>query len=156
MIRKTVRSLVVLVLMSSATLVHAFVDPPTLSPTNPLAGQTIYVHVRAGICDAYYYGVPGYPQITRTGNAIRIVLESAHSYLPILCNFPIGTATYPVGTFSGGSYTLQVDRHYVVFLGPEVVETVGTLAFTVTEPAPLPALTLPSLLLLASLLAIAA
>ncbi len=153
---RILRSLVVLVLMSSATLAHAFVDPPTVSPMNALVGQTIYVSVRAGMCDAIVYD-PAYPKITQTESAIRVLIETAHADAPIFCIYnPPGTAAFSIGSYPAGSYTIQVDRHYLPFIGPEVIEAIGTLSFTVAEPTSLPALTLPSLLMLALLLAIAA
>jgi subtilisin family serine protease len=116
---------------------YAFFDPPYITPEHPAAGELISVNVYGGICDGIV-GIPGYPQITRNGNAIRILFWSASEDDPIWCNFGVGTATYPVGAYSGGSYELQVDRTYQVRFGTLVTETLGIIPFTVTGGATQP------------------
>jgi len=135
--RKFMRSLIVLTFVSLSQLASAFVDPPTLSPANPMEGQTISVNIRAGQCDALGE-VPGYPQITQTGNAIRILLHSIRVYDSEFCNVPILIRSFPVGVYPAGAYTVQVDRTYEVPLPPRtIVETLGILPFTVAgAPAP--------------------
>jgi hypothetical protein len=110
----------------------AFFDPPYITPENPVASETISVNIRGGICDAIV-GIPGYPQITQEGNAIRILFWSASYTDPILCNIPVGTATYAVGAYPVGSYTLQVDREYFGDLGGILTERLGTIPFTVSS-----------------------
>ena len=140
--RKFMRSLIVLTLVLLSQLANAFVDPPTLSPTNPTEGQTISVNIRIGVCDAFIEQT-GYPQITQSGNAIRILIPSIHAFDSSFCNFGTGIAIDPIGSYPPGSYTVQVDRTYTA-VGPirTVVETLGILPFTVAgapAPAVLPA-----------------
>lgn len=122
---------------------NAFIDPPYLTPTQPLTGQTVSVSIHGGVCDGVGT-IPGYPQETREGNAIRILLWGASYTDPLLCNIPIGTATYAVGAYPAGSYTLQVDRDYQGDLGGILTETLGIIPFTVAGAAAQPA-ALPSL-----------
>jgi len=135
--RKFMRSLIVLMLVLLSQLAQAFVDPPTLSPINPTESQTVSVNIRIGVCDAFVEQT-GYPQITQSGNAIRILIPSIHAFDSSFCNFGTGTAIDPIGAYPPGSYTIQVDRTYTA-VGPTrtVVETLGILPFTVTAaPAP--------------------
>ena len=116
----------------------AFVDPPALSPANPNAGQMISVSIRSGGCDGFTDYPP--PVVTRSGNNIRIVIQSV--WAPSgsdFCFLPVGTSLFPVGSFNAGVYSLQVDRTYLGFSGP-VTETLGTLAFAVVPVASIPAL----------------
>jgi len=135
--RNFMRSAIMLVFAMLSQLANAFVDPPTLSPTNPTEGQTVSVSIRVGQCDALGE-VPGYPQITQTGNAIRILLHSIRVYDSEFCNVPILIRSFPVGVYPAGAYTVQVDRTYEVPLPPQtIVETLGILPFTVSgAPAP--------------------
>lgn len=134
-----------------AQTASAFIDPPYLTPAQPLGGQTVSVNIRGGVCDGIGT-IPGYPQITQEGNAIRIVLWSVSYTDPILCNIPIGTATYAVGAFAPGAYTLQMDRDYQGDLGEILTETLGVLPFTVvggaSPPVSAPTLGGPGLLVL--------
>jgi hypothetical protein len=136
---------------------HAFVDPPWITPENPQAGETVYVNLHYGVCDAIIvYPIP--PQITQSGSAVRILFWSSHNTDPILCNVPIGTGATAIGSFPPGSYTLQVDRWYQDELGEgTITETLGVLPFTVeggAAPTPLPALGLPLLVVLGALVAL--
>jgi subtilisin family serine protease len=125
-----------LTLAFCASIAVAFVDAPILVPDHPVAGQTVSVSIRSGVCDTFA-DRDGYPQITQTGNAIRIVVPIHHIYESSLCQAAIGTKVYPVGVFPAGSYTLQVDQIYPAITGGgDVVETLGTLAFDVTAAAP--------------------
>jgi hypothetical protein len=121
----------------SSQMAQAFVDPPTLSSTNPTESQTVSVNIRFGQCDALGE-VPGYPQITQTGNSIRILLHSIHVSYPEFCNVPILIRNFPVGAYPAGAYTVQVDRIYDVILPTRtIMETLGILPFTVAgSPAP--------------------
>lgn len=101
------------------------------------------MNVYGGECDILDTGlVP--PPITQEGNAIRILFFGAHFENPELCTFGVGTATFPVGAYSAGSYTLQVDRSYPGAGGDLVLETLGVLPFAVAGAAgpvmPVPAL----------------
>ncbi len=119
----------------------AFVDQPNLVPANPVAGQTVSVSIRAGLCDAIV-SEPGYPLVTQRGNTIRVLVASIHK--TGYCSFPTLTVTSPVGTYPAGSYTLQVDRIYTDASGQSVIETLGVLPMEVrasgTAAIPVPAL----------------
>lgn len=132
--RRFIAALLVLVSQTA----QAFVDPPTLAPPNPTAGQTVSVSITSGICDAFTNNPP--PTITTVGNNIRIVIESV-SEPDGFCVFPPSTTSvFPVGAFDAGTYSLQVDRTYNSTSGP-VTETLGTLAFVIKPIASTPTLT---------------
>ena len=141
--------IVALMLTLFTQSVSAFFDPPYITPGSPAVGDVVSVNIRGGECDSIT-GVPGYPIITRDGNAIRILFLGVHYDDPLLCTIPVGTASYPVGSFEAGSYTLQVDLHEP----GEPASTLGTVPFTVmgvAEP-PISAPTLTSLGVLVLLL----
>lgn len=115
----------------------AFVDAPVLVPAHPVAGQTVSVSIRIGVCDALVEA-PGYPKITRVGNSIRVLLASVHAASADWCIFyPIATAVVPVGEFPHGNYTLHVDRTYENFFGEVIVESLGVIPFAVVGSQPL-------------------
>ena len=116
---------------------QAFFDPPYITPAAPVAGDTVSVNIREGQCDGIL-SATGYPQITREGNAIRILFWGVRYFNPELCTLPIGTETDPIGLFPPGSYTLQVDLTYFGPTGILVTDTIGTASFAVgggTAPA---------------------
>jgi hypothetical protein len=117
---------------SLAQAAHAFLGPPYITPEHPVAGETISVNIYEGECDGIVGGIPGYPQVTQEGSAIRALFYSVHYQDPELCFLPVGTATFPISNYLAGSYTLQVDRWYFDGGGNPVVETLGILPFTVT------------------------
>ena len=132
-----------LLFSSLAQTAHAFLDSPNITPEHPVAGETISVNIYGGVCDAILTGtVP--PEITQDGHAIRVLFYSVHYEDAELCFLPEGTYTNPVGDYSAGSYTLQVDRWYFDGGGNPVVETLGIVPFTVAGAAapfiPVPAL----------------
>lgn len=148
--------IVALMLTLFTQSVSAFFDPPYITPGNPAIGDVVSVNIRGGECDSIT-GVPGYPIITRDGNAIRILFLGVHYDDPLLCTIPAGTATYPIGSFKTGNYTLQVDIHEPG--GPAT--TLGTVPFAVTglvePPISTPTLTgLGVLVLLFGLIGLAA
>ncbi|MEO8672668.1 MAG: hypothetical protein ABI411_15215 [Tahibacter sp.] len=106
-------------------------DAPILVPTNPVQGQTVSVSIRSGICDGFYDDEPGYPQNTRTGNAIRILLASVHEEDQLFCNIPDFTSIFSVGTFPAGVYTVQVDRVYTTSEPFDFTETLATLPLVI-------------------------
>jgi hypothetical protein len=122
---------------------HAFFDTPWITPAAPRAGEIVSVNIRGGICDGIFEH-PGYPQITRQGNAIRLLEYGHHWDSPDLCIYDIGTLVQPIDTFPPGDYTLTVDFIYPDVLGPTTV-TLGTIPFTVAgipPPVAVPASTL--------------
>ena len=156
MFKRCVAPVLALLLMLFAHTAHAFFDPPYITPVAPVAGGAVSVNIRAGVCDALGAD-PGYPQITQNGNAIRILLTGVHTDNSDFCIYPIGTATYQVGAYPAGSYTLQVDFLYDAFpFGPTVI-TLGVVPFTVAgAPASaVPAPTNSPLALLALFLVVA-
>ena len=94
-----------------AQTAHAFIDPPWITPAAPMAGETVSVNIRMGICDAIFER-PGYPQITQAGNAIRILEYGHHWDDDALCIYYVGTTTEPIGTFPPGDYVMTVDFLY--------------------------------------------
>ena len=124
---------------------HALFDPPWITPANPVASELVSVNIRAGVCDAIF-GENGYPQISQVGNAIRMRWYGQHwpeGSGDLLCSFPIGTFTPPVGTYPAGDYMLTIELAYDdYFEGPSVM-TIGAVSFRVARasaPAPVPTL----------------
>lgn len=157
MLKRYLAPALALMLSLFAQAAHAFIDPPYLTPEHPVAGETVSVNIRFGVCDAIAGDFADYPQITRQGNAIRILFWSVSNDDPILCNYPVGTGSRAVGAYPAGAYTLQVDRSYFEGFGTPITETLGILPFTVAggavEPAPMPTLDRPGFWILVLLLA---
>jgi hypothetical protein len=143
MLKHRVAPVLALLFTLYAPHTQAFFDPPYITPASPIAGQTISVNIRGGVCDAIL-GLPGYPQISQQGNAIRILFFGARFTDPILCNLGVGTATFPVDAYPAGTYTLQVDLYYFDMNGDDAVDTLGIVPFTVAG-APSPAIAAPTL-----------
>lgn len=142
----------------TSNIAHAVFGTPYITPDHPIAGQTISMNIYQGGCDAIL-GIPGYPQISQTGNAIRILFNGVRYTDPELCDLGFGTARYAVAAYPAGSYTLQVDLRYPNVGGDFVVETLGIVPFSVAAPAApfsAPATTSGGLALLMSLLVLAA
>jgi hypothetical protein len=129
---------------------QAFIDPPWVTPMAPRADEIVSVNFRMGECDARVEH-PGYPQVTRQGNAIRLLVYGHHWETQDLCIYPVGTGTEPIGGFPPGDYNVTVDFAYENYhLGLTVI-TLGVIPFTVagvTSATPVPALTAPSQLAL--------
>lgn len=137
-------------LIAFASSAHAYIALDAIVPLSPMAGETVSARLSDGICDAIIEA-EGYPQITQTGSAVRMLLATIHSDDPDFCTSLPGTVDIPFGEFLAGTYTLQVDRHYVDFIGNEVVEAVGAESFVVGGPlqaTPLPTLGIGSLVLM--------
>lgn len=140
------------VVLFASPRASAFIGPPSLVPPNPIAGQLVSVAVESGVCDAF---TTDPTTITRSGNSITIILPSVFAFDPEFCFFPIGTAVFPVATLETGAYTLQVDRTYLGGNG-YIIESIGTLAFTVAPPPSVPMLGLAGLFLLGFVLILTA
>jgi hypothetical protein len=142
----------------AASDAQAFFDPPWIAPAVPRAGEPVSVNIRGGICDGIF-SRPGYPQITRNGNAIRLLEYGHHWETTDLCVYDIGTLVEPIGAFESGEYTLAVDFIYDNYpFGYETV-TLGVIPFTVagiTPAASIPALSPLCKLMLLMLLPCAA
>ncbi|MDN5924731.1 MAG: hypothetical protein L0H70_07000 [Xanthomonadales bacterium] len=159
MIRRRAILLACLLFVAFVPSAWAVVDPPELVPEHPVAGETVSVSMRVGVCDAFVEK-QGYPKVTRSGNSIRVLIASVHATSVDWCiYYPIATAVIPVGEFPRGDYTVQVDRTYQDFVGNEVIETLGLIGFAVTaaQPVVVPALGVYGIaLLLLGLLVLAA
>jgi hypothetical protein len=139
-------------------IAHADFGIPYITPAHPAPGEPIFMNLYQGGCDAIL-GIPGYPQISQAGNAIRILFNGVRYTDPELCDLGFGTARYAVAAYPAGSYTLQVDLRYPNVGGEFVVETLGIVPFSVAAPAApfsAPATTSGGLALLMGLLVLAA
>ena len=113
------RTIIILALALCAQIVHAFVGPPIILPDNPIAGQTLSVSVRSGDCDGFLSDEPA--AVIRMGNTVRVVLEGVHGacFIATGCRYQRVFHRF----LRGGSYTFQIDWHYVPFGGTDVTET---------------------------------
>jgi hypothetical protein len=145
-------------LFLSASNAHAFFDPPWITPAAPISGATVSVNLRDGICDAIVEH-PGYPQITRQGNAVHLVEYGHHWDTVDLCVYDIGHLVEPIGAFALGDYTVTVDFVYDDYPFGLTTINLGVVPFSVAGAAPfvpVPALTpLWKLLLLTLVLIVA-
>ena len=144
--RHCLRSLLAVALALCAQRASAFLDPPYLTPANPVAGELVSVNIYGGECDLVDMGINWPPPVTQQGNEITILFTGIHEGDPEFCYYGVGTATYPVGTFPPGSYTLDVERRYGTPFGTWAQETLGIIPFTVSvapqqQPVAAPALT---------------
>lgn len=121
----------ILVFALAAPSARAFFDPPWITPVAPRAGQTVSANIRDGICDAIFEH-PGYPQITKQGNAIRLLEYGHHWDTADLCIYDIGHLMEPIGAFSPGDYTLTVDFTYEDYPNGYTTINLGVVPFTVT------------------------
>ena len=142
-------SFLVLSLTAWAMPAWAFLDPPYITPADPAADDLISVSIYGGECDVVDDGITWPPPVTRQGSEITIHFTGIHEEDPEFCYYGIGTATYSVGTYPLGSYTLHVERRYGTFNG-WVTETLGVIPFTVTgtppaQPIPTPTLSVTGL-----------
>jgi hypothetical protein len=128
----------VLVLALWAPSASAFLDPPYITPGSPVAGEQVSVNIYGGECDLADDGVVWPPPVSQQGNDLTILFTGVHEEDPEWCYYGIGNATYPVGQYSAGGYTLHVERRYTSLLG-WVHETLGVIPFTVSAvPAQFP------------------
>ena len=144
--RHCLGSLLAVALALCAQRASAFLDPPYLTPANPVAGELVSVNIYGGECDLVDMGINWPPPVTQQGNEITILFTGIHEGDPEFCYYGVGTATYPVGTFPPGSYTLDVERRYGTPFGTWAQETLGVVPFTVSagpqqQPVETPALT---------------
>ena len=108
MVRGSGRVTLALLLAFFTRTVPAFWDPPYIVPDSPSINDIVSLNIRMGACDALL-SHPGYPEITRVGNAIRYVQWGDHSLLSELCIYPTGTGTFGLGTFAPGTYSVSFD-----------------------------------------------
>jgi hypothetical protein len=108
-----------------------------------------------GICDARVEH-PGYPQLTRQGNAIRLLVYGHHWDTQDLCVYPIGQGAESIGAFPPGDYAVTVEFVYDDYPFGLSIITLGVVPFTVTgsvPAAPVPVATLLWKLMLLVLMA---
>ena len=140
--------------------VLALFDAPWITPTHPVASETVFLNIHGGICDAIAER-EGYPEVTQEGNAIRILEYGSHYELgDELCIYGIGTVVVPIGAFPPDDYVLTVDLLYLhPLFGPTIIN-IGVVPFTVTgaaaAAAPVPTLGTAALLALLLTLGVAA
>lgn len=134
MLKKCTLRTVVFACLSFGSNAHAYIEPPYITPASPRAGQTAYVNIGAGVCDAIL-AEPGYPQVTRIGNAVRVLLLAVRYDNIELCNLPPGIAVLPFGDFEAGTYEVTVDLSYFDSHGNPQVETVGVVPMEVAGAA---------------------
>jgi hypothetical protein len=141
------RRIVSIFALASALVVpsaHAFFDPPWITPASPTASDVVSVNIHGGICDGIFER-PGYPQITRNGNAIRVLEYGVHEDFQDWCVYPVGTYSVPLGKFSKGDYTLAVDFTYDNYPLGLTTANLDVIPFIVAGAAfsvPVPTLTL--------------
>jgi hypothetical protein len=119
----------------AAPSAHAFFDPPWITPAVPIGGAIVSVNLRDGICDAIVEH-PGYPQITRQGNAIHLVEYGHHWDTVDLCVYDIGHLVEPIGAFAPGDYTVTVDFVYDDYPFGLTTINLGVVPFFVAGAAP--------------------
>jgi len=134
---------------------HAYINLPFITPASPHAGEALYVNVDSGGCDAIVYEL-GYPQLSREGSNVRVVL-AAIRYTDIeLCDLPNGVSTLPIGVLPIGTYQVTVDIFYYDLFGNPHNDTIGVLPLVVqaaaAAPIGAPAMTTTGLALLVALL----
>ena len=93
------QGLLVFALALCAEPAWAFLDPPYLTPANPVAGELVSVNIYGGECDLVDMGISWPPPVTQQGSSIVILFTGIHEENPEWCYYGVGTATYPVGTF---------------------------------------------------------
>lgn len=147
------RLLAALALMS-AYPASAFVSPPVLVPSSPLAGEVLSIDVTAGICDVFLGSITPIP-VTQDGTNLRVVLPSRHEGSGTFCNFGTSTGRYVISSFPAGIYTLQIDRNYLTVFGPVVkpLATTQLVVRGVMHETPIPATSPLALLILVAGLA---
>lgn len=151
-------SLLVLALASCVQRASAL-DPPYITPANPVAGEPISVVVRGDRCDLIEDGVVWPPPVTQQGSVITILFNGAREGDPEFCYFSTDAIAYPVGSYPAGSYTLRVNWRYGTFSG-WLIETLGVIPFTVSaapsqQPMEAPTLSVAGLGVLALVLLVA-
>ena len=134
-----------LLALSMTGKLHAYVNPPVLVPATPAAGESVSVRIVVGGCDQLIE-FPGYPILVHNGNNIHLTVFSYNNenQFPGTCGHPEGTASYAIGSYPQGNYTVTVDRVYPTFALGNITETLAVLPLVVAGGNP-PAVPLPVL-----------
>jgi len=120
-----------------APAAEAYWLPPVLSPASPQSGDLVSVVMSGGGCD-YAIEEAGYPQITRSGSNIRIVIRTVHEFFGEFCTLPPSSFPWPLGTFEPGTYNVRVDIFFYDYVLGNHAETLSFLPMVVAA-APIPA-----------------
>lgn len=129
---------VLVVALAMRTELASALDPPYITPANPVAGEPISVVARGDACNLIEDGVVWPPPVTQQGNVVTILFNGTREGDPEFCFYSSDAIAYPVGAYAAGSYTLQVNWRYGTFSG-WVIETLGVIPFTVSaSPSQLP------------------
>src|SRR5688572_4658200 len=85
----------------------AFLEPPTVVPADPVAGENVSIAIFGGDCD-YFDDLPGSLHVTRNGALVHVVIDGIHVNDPMACaRDDVGTWLFPIGVFDPGTYTLD-------------------------------------------------
>jgi hypothetical protein len=140
----------------SSSSAFAVFGVPYVTPEHPTTSDTVSLNIFQGGCD----GVTGpeAPTVTLEGNHVYVLGQGVRYTNPELCTLTPGIAMWPIGSYSAGNYTLQLDLRYPTIGGDFVTETLGVVDFDVagatqaiSAPALSPALLVALILLIASL-----
>lgn len=113
-----------------------YIGYASLEPQAPVAGQPVTLRFWTGPCVGIIDD-PDDTDITLDGSTITFILDGSRRTNPTFCQFPYFHHSYPVGSYSAGTYTLIAQLRYRNFFNQEVLETFGTLNFEVMgEPQP--------------------
>ena len=134
------RAVVLATLLAQAPTAQAIVQITGIVPAHPQAGEAVSLIVRDGICDA----LSGEVEVDGGGNSLLMTVGGRRFYT--LCFVPVVDNPFVIGTFSSGSYTLQLDFHYNEdFPNDEGTETVGTIQFDVAPAGGATAASVPTI-----------
>ncbi|MEO7916403.1 MAG: hypothetical protein ABIR16_02070 [Dokdonella sp.] len=97
MLVKTARRVMALVAVFLSTNAHCFIDPPTFTPTKPVAGEGVPINVWFGECDGFLSQAP---TVTRSGNTVEVTYPTVNN---TFCNLPPATRTTSIGVFAAGT-----------------------------------------------------
>ena len=150
-------SLSAILLCIAAIVPHpaaAFVDDPQVVPTHPTTNKPIWVHVHMGWCHSSLDAVDGAELEVVGPGQLRLItdgvaLDPGHPF----CNDPPFNYRFNIGTLPAGSYILQF------FIRDDIsgagLVGFGSVNFTVTPPARVPATSDIALVALSTALSIA-
>ena len=109
----------------------AFLDPPYITPANPTSSDTISINVYGGECDVLNIGIVP-PVVKQKSSEVAVLFTGIHEGDPEWCYFSLTTESFPIGPYSPGTYTLDVERRYGNVFGSWTQETLGVIPFTVS------------------------
>lgn len=126
-----------LFVVAFSPLACAFVDGPSIAHTTVTHNELLEFQVDYGICDAPDTEVVSF---VRNGDVVEATIEGVR-FSGLFCAVPLATATYSIGPFEPGEFTLNLTYDYVLLVsGQSFNEFVGSGEFVVTEARPIPTL----------------